>query len=276
MALIDCIYINLSAATDRRTHLTRNFAESRFSSDWKLQRLEAIDTAYVTRNQIPGRIRDAEKACYLSHLHALKLAMKTSEYTLIAEDDVSFCARSEAAIDAAIDRSPDSWDILFTDVCVPATQDMLALFLHRRVLKKTDEFILIDLSDLFFAGATSYIVNRKSKAIVYNTLAQQQSFDIPYDLYLRNCIRDGKLKAYSIFPFATSLSPYSDNSAIQFNHGQEYLRNFAWNSFRRLMWIGADTDAVDIALSKMNEDFADKETSVFSTILKTILAKEFV
>jgi GR25 family glycosyltransferase involved in LPS biosynthesis len=273
---IDCIYINLDSAIERRAAIERNLVECTFSSDWSAQRLAAVDARDVARMGVPGTLRDAQKACILSHLKALEMSRDQPGHTLIAEDDALFCPKSETAIRQVVAKlAPDSWDLLFADVGIPAPTDMVNLFQLRRYMVQSRQFGALDLSKTQFVGSACYLVNRDSRMKVRECVSRARDCSLPYDLFLRDRISKGELKAFAIFPFATSLSSLAESSSIQLQQEQEHLQNLAWNAFRRLTWIGAGGEAVDKSLDKVRPDYTDQETGTFLKILGIVLSANF-
>jgi len=267
------LYINLDAATDRRAFVEGNFAECSHREP-VIGRVAAIDIATVTANGVPGTNGPGEKACYLSHLKALRQSLEHDDEVLIAEDDVLFSPASTATIEG-VPRAFEgrNWDLVFTDICVPRPRAMVNLFgMVKQARQKGDLYYLPLKGDFFFAGSTSYIVNRHSKRKLLD-LMEGQPLNRPYDLGMRDQIAMGKLTAFVILPFATSLSKYGDNTQIQADGFAP--TEFAWNSFRRLMWQGRDLPALVQDARKIDADFHDDESEVFSTILKATLTDNF-
>jgi GR25 family glycosyltransferase involved in LPS biosynthesis len=276
MTRMDCIFINLRVATERRKTVERNISESRFPPAWKFRRLEACDADHVMREAVPGKIRNSEKGCFLSHIKALKLAGDNPAHVLIAEDDTLFSTKTTAAIQSGLDSlRSKSWDILFTDMAVPMAPDMVHFFLLRRELRAASRQILVDLKQIVFAGSTCYIVNGAAKPKLRALFSATSSFDRPYDLYLRDLIWKGELQAYCIFPYATSLAATADTTQNHLDMQEIQIRNLTWNCFRRLMWIGADPEEVATSLANISTAMNDRQTSVFAKLLETALADKF-
>ena len=267
------LYINLDGAPDRRAFVEGNFAACSHREP-AIERVSAIDIATVEANGVPGNNRPGEKACYLSHLKALRRSLDHDENVLIAEDDVLFAPGSTPTIEGVPPAfEGQDWDLVFTDICVPRPRAMVHVFgLVKQARLKGELYYLPLKGDFFFAGATSYIVNRHSKRKLLD-LMEQQPLDRPYDLGVRDQIATGKLTAYVILPFATSLSKHGDSSQIQADSFAP--TEFAWNSFRRLMWQGRDLPALLTDARKIDADFHDDEAEVFSTILKAGLSDGF-
>jgi GR25 family glycosyltransferase involved in LPS biosynthesis len=259
---MNILYINLANQTDRRRDLERNF-QAVNALQWFLHRVDAIPSHAAA--QIPGRLRDSEKACFQSHIKAIEMAKQKDGHVFIAEDDILFGTGSFAAIENALAHVPEeSWDIVFTDVCITNVHAMLDLRMLRRSAEPSK---LINLSRLPFAGATAYIVNRNSKGKLLGLVSQQVPLDVPYDVYLQQAIHNGKLRAFVTFPFATGLAPSAENSQVR---QSQSVQETAMNAFRRLMWLERDVDAAAATMDGIGAD--DEETAAFLKILAVFLS----
>ncbi|MDB5360044.1 MAG: hypothetical protein JWO51_1341 [Rhodospirillales bacterium] len=265
------LFINLENATDRRAFVERNFGEC---SDRSIYCVPAVDIASVEARGIEGDVRAGEKACYLSHLKALRTSLAHEEDVLIAEDDVLFSKYSIGIIDNTRANLEESgWDIIFSDLCIPGIMAMLNFFFLARKARKNSEHYYMEIKgDFQFAGATSYIVHRNAKRKILD-LMERERIDRPYDLALRDLIAMGKLKAYVIVPFATSLSKLGDSSQIQAD--SVAATEFVWNSFRRLVWQGRDMAAMLEDSRRLDAEFQNDENEVFSRVLKAALSEGF-
>ena len=260
-----CIAINLDAAADRRAALERNVREC-LPSSWRLERFAAIDALQASAH--PGRLRDAEKGCYLSHVAVIEQAMAIDDHVLVLEDDVLFGPHSASGIDAAIGSLPvEAWDVIFTDVCIANVHAMIELLEIRRRLVAASQATLLELARLPFAGATAYVVNRAAKARVLDTVrAGARSLDQPYDLFLRDRITAGALRAKVIFPFATSLSEHAGASSIQLG-GEFGLTDFVWDAYRRLVFADRDLPALQRAVRAGPDSALDAETEIIGRLV---------
>ena len=268
---MDIFYINLADQTDRRRNLESNLQASN-DLQWSLHRVDAISSQAVA-NQIRGRLRDSEKACFQSHIKAIEMAKQSAGHALIAEDDILFGTRSFQVIEDALAFIPeDSWDVIFTDVCVTNTHAMIDLLLLRRRASGDTSFKLINLNRLPFAGATAYIVNRKSKDKILDLLPHGGPLEIPYDVYLQQVIHNNKLRGFVTFPFATALSPQAENSQIQQSYS---VQEGAMNAFRRLMWLERDIDTAVETIDRVRAATEDAETAAFLKILAIFLSPDF-
>lgn len=263
-------YINLEAATARRVSVERNVAEH-LPPHWRVERFAAIDTAAARAR--PGSLRDPDKACNLSHRGVIERSLQHDEHVMVLEDDVLFGPRSAANIESAVASLPEgSWDVLYTDICVPELQSMLELIRFRRQLIATGQATFLDLAQMQFAGATAYIVNRNAKTKLLAMIDRQRSLDQPYDLFLRDRFAARELNARVMFPFPTSLSEHADASSIQTAGG---LTDYVWNAFRRLVWADRDLAQVKRLLDAKPADAADDEAELAGRLVALQLSPQF-
>jgi GR25 family glycosyltransferase involved in LPS biosynthesis len=282
MTAMDCFYINLDSAEDRRLHIEKNFADYK-KPDWSLTRFPAIDKAYVERNNIAGAAKPAEKACFLSHQILMGQNLGDDKSYLILEDDAAFGARTCTLVDRVLERNKDlDWDILFTDVCIANMLTMFELVKRRRDLgEKKIDVAVMNLCGVEFAGSTAYIVNGKSKRKVHKALRAYTDVDLPYDLFLRQLAHSGALNIHSLFPFVTTVSDYCDDSQIK-TAGANPVE-LALNMFRKMIWIERNLHRCRSALELFRNTWcreeppvkvagADEEMSAFMFLFSSMAA----
>jgi GR25 family glycosyltransferase involved in LPS biosynthesis len=279
---MDCFYINLDSAEDRKLHIEKNFAACK-KPGWTLTRFQAIDKAYVKRNNIAGAAQSAEKACFLSHQILMGQHLGDEKSYLIMEDDAAFGARSCTLIDTLLERIEHlDWDILFTDCCIANMLTMFELVKRRRDLgEKKIDIEVMDLRGIEFAGSTAYIVNGKSKRKVHKALSAYTNVDLPYDLFLRQLSQSGALNVHSMFPFVTTVSDYCDDSQIK-TAGPNPVE-WALNMFRKMIWIERNFDRCGSALELFRNTWcrdqppvkiagADEEMNIFMFLFSSMAA----
>jgi GR25 family glycosyltransferase involved in LPS biosynthesis len=276
---MECIYINLASAIDRRNTIETNF-QACMKPDWTLSRFAAIDADYVKNQNILGRAKPAEKACLLSHKTLIGSKMADGKTFFILEDDATFGVRTCNLVDMILHRNQNlDWDILFTDVCIPEMTTMFELLKYRRNLgAEKIEIAVMDLSETVFAGSTAYLVNAKSRQKIYDLLDAVREIDIPYDLYLRHLIHSSALKGFSLFPFVTSLSDFSEASQIR--SMDITTLDITWNMFRKMIWVERDLEACKATLQMFKEKLldhdvaavADEELNAFLTLFASMAA----
>jgi GR25 family glycosyltransferase involved in LPS biosynthesis len=262
---VDCFYINLDSATERRAAIEANFLQHK-TGDWTLSRFAAVDTNYVRANNIPGTLTPSEKACFLSHKFLIKAQRNNETPVLLMEDDSIFGKSTCSLIDDhLLNKSDSDWDILFTDIAVTSLQQMVEL----TQLRPKFHFGVLNLASIWFAGASSYIVNPKSINKIIDLMDRETSLDIPYDLYLRELIRKNEIRAYTFFPFATSLSELASQSQIEHNDGSALA--LIWDTFRKLTWFDRDIEMQKSNLGKVDRTISDDECKMFGTLFAAMM-----
>jgi GR25 family glycosyltransferase involved in LPS biosynthesis len=265
---MDCFYINLDSATQRKLKFENNFAAFK-KQNWNLSRFSAIDTEFVKTHNIVGTSRPAEKGCFLSHKILIGENLTDDKTIFILEDDAVFGARTCGLIEAALKQNKNlDWDILFTDVCIPHLTTMVELLTYRRELvAKKIEVEFVNLHKKPLAGSTAYLLNGKSKQKFYDLMNSVSSLDIPYDLYLRQWIHTSVLKGFTLFPFVTSLSEFSEMSQIKLSGiSQEEI---AWNMYRKMIWAERNLENCKSGLKSLKNTLSHKGMEAFRFLLSS-------
>ncbi len=225
---VECFYINLDRAAERRRAIEANFMITRMPG-WKLTRFPAIDAEGIAA-LVPGSISASEKACFLSHRSLITEQRNAAKPYLIAEDDVAFGRASCSVIDALVPQLPPDFDICFTDLIVGSVRSMDGLYRLRLKMKAEGRVGLVDLNDMDFAGAIAYVVNPKSERLL-TLLHRHARLDTAYDLVLASAVMNGELNAKVMFPFPTTGS--NAPSQIQ---ALDLEMDAVFTAFRQLVW----------------------------------------
>lgn len=264
---MECIYINLESRPDRRQRIERNFSLHQIAG-WRLDRFEAVDAAHITASAVSGAATPAEKACFLSHRNLIRQHLSRQGPLMVLEDDAEFGAATFGVLDQTLSRLRDAdWDIIFTDICVPDVGEWPPLVRLRRQYDQTRSFKLLSLSRSHFAGATSYVLNARSKQLLAELNEQVRTIDTPYDLHLRSLVHQGKLRAFAIFPFITSVSELADQSSIQAASSLDLVLN----SFRRSVWVERDLNESLARVTSLRAAHGSLETAVFGGLFEAML-----
>ena len=91
---------------------------------------------------------------------------------------------------------------------------------------------------------------------LHKALASYRPIDLPYDLFLRRESHAGSLNIFSLFPFVTTLSDFSDESQIK-APGANTI-DAAWNMFRKMIWIERNLDRCQSALELLKGTLCDE------------------
>jgi hypothetical protein len=165
------------------------------------------------------------------------------------------------------------WDILFTEITVRSAPLMLELFAHRQAVA-SGEIKTLDLQTIAFASAGSYIINPKRKENILAILMTHDVRNCIWDLFLSQCVSEGKLKAMVTIPFVTELSAYSASSQIVPN--QTNNTDLLLYAFRKLMGMSIDVVGAEQFLSMIPHDYFDNKSHCFGQIVAGMLSDNFV
>ena len=270
---MDVFYINLAQQAERRDFVEDNFRACN-DRDWRLNRIEAITPHTPGVNAMAGPIRDVEKACFLSHIEAVRASRARDGHALIAEDDIQFGRKSFATIESVLAKMRDGdWDLVYTDILIPDIHTMVECVGERRKAEHAGAPKLINLKDVRFFGATAYIVNRHAKDKVLRLLTRDGAFQRPYDLHLLDLIRSGALRAFVLFPFSTTVSLLGAQSQIQTDDTKS--TELIWSVFRRLMWAERDLDLSIAEAERTAAAVHDRETIALSRLFAGMMSPDF-
>lgn len=236
-----------------------------------MSRFEAMDAVWIAKSNIQGAASEAEKGCFVSHRNLVRQHLLFDDPVMVLEDDAVFGAMTCQAVDMSLANIGDAdWDIIFTDVCVPDVGAWPDLVRLRRDFEKTRELKLLSLAGFQFAGATSYILNRRSKRLLAGLLDEVERIDQPYDLYLRSLVHQGRLRAFVIFPFVTSISELAEQSSIQ--APGERSPDLVLNWFRRVVWTERDMNAAAPHILALHQSYSSPETLVYAALFEGMLS----
>jgi GR25 family glycosyltransferase involved in LPS biosynthesis len=205
------VFINLDRSVARRERMEAEL--SRFGLGGRYSRLAAIEGAFLPAPL--GTLKPGEAGAFLSHARALEGALGGGSALHVLEDDALLSEHVGPVIAEAVASGLfRGFDLLFTDVLLSTHLGMLkalkavfdqATLPPARLLRLAD-LKPIDLGRENFSCLTSYVVGPASIAkllALYRTeLAQTQPR--PVDLFVRDCVQSGRLKAALLFPFVTS------------------------------------------------------------------------
>lgn len=269
-------YINLDKEVERRSLLEDSYLRF-IGRNWPLSRIAAIESNSELIKNTTGALTASEKACFESHKLALKESAKTLGHAYILEDDAMFGSFSFNVINECLNQlEGQEWDILYTDISVPHPASMIEFFLLKTQLAKESKWRLLNLDAVGFAGATAYIVNSSSKEKLLSVLTSAKQLNVPYDLLLRNLIHQKSLRAFVIFPFASTLSKIADQSQIQPTRSQ--ATELAWNAFRRLVWLNCKEEPLNLLglINTMDLCPHDERSNAMGSIISVVTSTHFV
>jgi hypothetical protein len=202
------LYINLDRSGARRERMEAQL--SAFGLNDRYSRFAAIDGSALAAGR--SRVKPGELGAFHSHIAALENAVSGGLPLHVLEDDALLSEHVKPVIEDAIAaRLFDRFDILFTDTFISPHLGMLkalkaafdnVMISDERPLRLHDLQVL-DLARENFACMTSYVVGAGSLERVV-ALCRAEGPTKPIDLFLRDCVQNGRLRAGLLFPFVTS------------------------------------------------------------------------
>src|SRR5947209_10410094 len=234
--------INLARSPGRWAAMAQRLAAA--GAGDRYRRFEAVDGRTACP---PGRadLDPGVLGCWLSHTGVWDLGRDGPAHLHCLEDDVDlgpgFVARLEAVLAHADARLP-AWDLIYTDVHVPVSPAAFReLAAHVTRYRRDGVISLADLRGVAFAGATSYLVNRRAVGRLAGMAAGRWADGTPVDLFLRRLVRDGALTAFVTVPFLTA--PAAENDASDIRGAVDRSRRVC-DTLRRGFFLGADGPAL--------------------------------
>lgn len=203
------LYINLDRSTDRRGEMERQFAALGLADRYR--RFAALEGG------APGAASGAalapgEVGCFRSHVAALESARDERRFVHVVEDDILVSRDLAPYLDEAIGAGRlDGFDVLLTDMYVSCDLrliKMLASKYAEAMETGRPRFSIMNLGKLrSFASMTSYLVNPAAIARLLDLYRREMAAGPrqPVDLFLRDQVAAGALRAGCVFPFLTSV-----------------------------------------------------------------------
>ena len=243
-ASIRGLYINLEKSTFRREQCEQFFTAQGLSEYY--QRFNGIlGSDYAEQYKASG-LSAGKIGCWLSHLHAVKNSLSNDCHLHVLEDDFELTSAFPQFI-RHFDKHTENlgdWDIIFTDFTLAINRDVGAiknLIAKINKLQSSNRFVIEDAKNLYAAGNSSYIVNKRSKQKIADILEAGMGSPLPQDIYLRELARQGKIKIFVTLPFLTTLSEAFKDSDILGkidDRNPSIINNVI---FRKSLSWGADT-----------------------------------
>ncbi len=277
---MEAFYINLDAATQRRQAMESSFRLAA-QPGWALHRFPA--TAIASPAYAGPRLRHVgserrlslgEEGCYLSHRSVIERQAPTGEPFMVLEDDAVFSPLSISLIDGFMNsEQAHEWDLIFTDVIIPDANGMLNLFRLRQSLRPGQVEVL-DLAVRGFAGTSAYIVTPRGAATLAEQLNDPARECVPFDMAVRRLIYDKVLRACVLFPFPTTVGDTAQDSQIQDTSAS--TADLLWNTYRQMVWLGADRAAAAGALRQIDERYVDAPARDLGIVLSAMASRSYV
>jgi len=206
------VYINLDRSVARRSAMDAQIAA--FGLTDRYSRFAAVDGSSLPPSR--SGLRQGELGAFFSHMRALEAARSPRDGAIhIMEDDALLSGHVRPVIEDAIGAGLfQRFDILFTDILAPPQLGMLKALktafdrveISGRPALRLSDLQVLDLAGQNFSCLTSYVVgvNAIDRMLALYAEEAKTGPSKPVDLFVRDCVLSGKLRAAFLFPFVTS------------------------------------------------------------------------
>ncbi len=280
-------FLNLDRAVDRRRAMEDQLTA--FNLGHVYTRYPAA-LGNVLKVQAP-KLSEGAVGCFISHYQLLKSLINSPAHVHVVEDDVLFSPSTSRIVESVIQSGVlDHWDLLYTDIWIPveldSIQDLNARLSQAATLdpdgkvRSVNQFSLIDLKGRAFAATVSYLVNRRSIQKTVELLAGALAAGpaLPIDLFYRQEINQGRLKAACLFPFITSVNvEQSLQTSISDRNDTSLLRStLASTLLRNLYFIQCDPQQLRrLAEAQLGAPATDDRARVLAAVSRFATTPEF-
>jgi GR25 family glycosyltransferase involved in LPS biosynthesis len=272
-------YINLDRSPDRRAAMDAQLA--RLGLTQRFRRFAAVDGNPA--GIASPKLTVSELGCFTSHTRLLRQHLDGAAHLHIIEDDIVLANRTEQFIDGIIAAGLlDDHDMLFTDMVV---QSDLNFFRRARRwydndIRRAPDGTAIEVRFrpmAYTASMTSYLVNRRSIGRINDMFERELASGArrPIDLFIRDKVGEGQLRARCLFPFITSIRPGAPtNMTARDDHDQ--LSTLALDLLRHSFFVECDLAAtLDLAERRLPQPGADLHDRLLARTLGFITSEAF-
>lgn len=202
------VFINLARSTRRRATLVRHLKEIGVVS--RYERFEAVDGRAVAA-RFPTELDPGNLGIWLTHEALLRThrSLGLDLHLHILEDDTVLAKRARQKFEQVLSQADalSSWDLLFTDIFVPLSVQTFRVFVENIDRHaQSGRHALVDLASIGFASCCSMFVNKRSVAKYARLIRGNWALGMPLDLFIRQLVHQGALRAYVTVPFLTSIA----------------------------------------------------------------------
>jgi GR25 family glycosyltransferase involved in LPS biosynthesis len=259
-------YINLDSRPDRREHIENQIKAAGLTGIFN--RFSA-----VAPTQGEAILSRSELGCFLSHQGVINGASLAS-FTIILEDDAVLSPNFANDLNYVITSlDATEWDILFLGH-IPNYQDialMHAILKAARDLGDIEDsgfsnFKLIEGAKAYKWGTSGYVIHPSGlNKLRHNLTPPHMEHPIPYDDHLSALIRQGRLKAYIIFPSIVGTSiDLGTSMNDREDRGDRHLYELMSNVFVK----GMDQQALLDHIKALNRGrHADIQTEIVNNVV---------
>jgi GR25 family glycosyltransferase involved in LPS biosynthesis len=270
-------YINLDRCPDRSQEIGAELA--RFGLGARYRRFAASDGNAL--NFPNPRLNTGEMRCFTSHYRVLKDNLAATDHLHIVEDDALFASSTASVIERVINSGEiNGFDILFTDVAIPLSNDAYKNFkaLYDSLVTRNATgalesvaFQILKLNQWTRPAASSYIVNKAAIDKIYLLYHEELTTGarLPVDSFLCRQAETGAIKAGFIFPFITAVRPERAMTSTVRKVPDTTMKFTASDIARMSFFIGCDWSECEALFDRLipSPPPGDKHAHILSRVL---------
>jgi GR25 family glycosyltransferase involved in LPS biosynthesis len=207
-------YINLDRSPQRRAEIETQLERLQLLSEYS--RFPAADGNTLNLEKSP--LRAGEIGCFISHCRLLEKNLNQTQHLHVMEDHVILARDMKPTLQRLLDAGLlNNFDIVFTDTSF--WFDLFQMrgckrFLDNNAEKDTDgriisvkKYTVIDLRTIYFSSTSSYFVHKNAISKLHKLLHKEMKHGPrkPIDIFIRDKVHEGEIRAGCIFPFITSI-----------------------------------------------------------------------
>ncbi len=279
------LYINLDRSPARREAMEAQLEALGLAG--RYARFPAVDGATLGRRE--SRISPGETGAFASHMAVLAQAPRGGPVHIL-EDDALLSGHVRPVIEEAIAAGLfERFDILFTDTLLAPHLGMLKglkAIMDRLALPplqplKLSDLQVIDLAAENFSCVTSYVVAPAAMARLSALYRAEWEAgpNTQIDLFIRNCVRAGRLRAGLLFPFVTSFRlEEAADSTVGAGVATARPSVMVLAVLRYLFFVGRDLEYAKACLdaaTKKNRRPVDRHHEMTVQALEFVLSADF-
>ena len=247
-ANITGFYINMHASTERKKLCEVSISTTGLASAY--QRFPAINGQDVAKSYPNFKLSPGKLGCWLSHMEVIEKNLDNPAHLHILEDDFIFTEGFQILLNNidTIEKKIGEWDIIFTDVDVTDMRNVSSI---RQLIRDVDNLFnankvrFENATKIYAAGNSSYVVHKNKKHKLLSIMREGfKTGNVPKDIYLREQIRKGKIKAFVTLPFLTSVAESFNDSTIIGTIRETNPSIMFATLFRQSLAWGADTKSL--------------------------------
>jgi hypothetical protein len=234
-------YFNLARNKTRLAALTEHL--QRVGALERYQRFDAVDGRAIA-GALDSKLPAGALGLWLSHEKLLQVDSRPPLHLHVIEDDAILAKNPVMPFDRLLRHADEKleWDLIFTDVIVPVSWKVFSRFSEQmKVFEQSGNHVLLSLANIDFSATSSFFLNKTSAAKYAALISGGWASGMPLDIYMRQLVRKGQLKAYITLPFMTSISTQSVRSDIRGNMDRSRR---VFDIFRQGFFQEADREAL--------------------------------